>query len=157
MRQALAVATTMALLGCGGLAGNTLCPQLGVGPVTTERGLRVDCAALDANLSRADDICADYGIATSDEFWAAMGNVEIHFRGEYIWESGAYGPVLGYYEPGRMVLGRDAQALLHEFLHHLEASRGWIFTGSHAGWESNGFNSADIEFQRRLFTPIYDE
>ena len=63
------------------------------------------------------------------------------------WRMGHYDILEG------VTLARGMDSLLHELLHHLDASRLSLGTQWHQGWESNGYFRRDEEYQRQRVAP----
>jgi len=130
---------------CGGRVGD--CTVDGLGMILSE--VPLDCNDMHFNYLLARDILAELEIVPKSNT-GAFSNVDIIIRREEYWEIENGDSVIGrYWWPGTIYLSKYGNALLHEMLHHWDASNLTFRTGDHAGWDMNNYDFADIEFVSR--------
>jgi hypothetical protein len=100
----------------------------------------IDGNAFHANLSSAREIFAQRGIMTAAQFCAAFDDLDVYVVDADRLEPG--GPVGRYVWPVGIYTERTGRAAVHELLHVWDVQHGALMTGSHDGWETNGYNAA---------------
>lgn len=111
--------------------------------------LELNCGTMGYDVRLARQMLDDRGILPAADFVHAFEGVPIlvgdvgQLDGD---KDGTYGLLDG------IRLSRNASALLHEMLHHLEHGRNFMASG-HVGWEEKGYLEADREFGIHSLSP----
>ncbi len=111
--------------------------------------LELNCGTMAYDVRLARETLDARGILPADDFEQAFKGVPILVADSTSLDGdkdGTYGLLDG------IRLSRNASALLHEMIHHLEHGRD-PFVSGHGGWEERGFFAADREFGVHSLSP----
>jgi hypothetical protein len=107
----------------------------------------VDCLAVEQLYALARQMMSDRGLVPA-ESRAFAGTRVLVIDEPYISHDGMR--LNGMYasgSPDEITLERRAETLLHELLHAWQEKHGVSNSGSHPGWDTNGYFAADSAFR----------
>lgn len=108
-----------------------------------------NCETVQANFETARTAFDKHGIIAADDFYASLRGVPIHVRKYISWDAHS-----GYYDIlGGVELGHLMNELGHELLHVFDANHFGILSGSHPGWDKNGYLDAASECRTTSSAP----
>jgi hypothetical protein len=158
MRYLILVVIAVLGVGCGGYETRPTpykCLVYPFGWVQSEKQL--DCQVVVMNVIETERIFARYRTVpcTQPEWDAAFGNLPIRIYDTDALEDDGEEITIGRYNPNTGVaLTRAMTALPHELLHHLDAIRLQPGTKWHEGWDRNGYNDMQEQYQNRYRSPV---
>ena len=110
----------------------------------------LDCVLVEQNVALTRSILARRGLATPEQFTAALAGVNVHIHAAERWQAEDGTLVIGTYYPGGDInVNRHMQGFLHEVLHLLDYKNG-TWRPEHEEWREVGYVEASIEYHANL-------